>query len=378
MNKKVAVVSNTGWSLYNFRRNLMTALEGKGYEVVAVSPADEYTDKLPVRHIPITVSRKGINPLGELRLKKELQYIYRQEKIDYVLHFTTKPNIWGTLAAGSLSREKKIGIINNIAGLGIVFAKKGPVRFILENLYRFSQRKADRIFFQNPDDWDMFKAARLVPSEKTALLPGSGVDLELFPYADLPSEEINSLVFIMSARLLKEKGVCQYVDAALHLKNDYPHIKFQLLGKPDPGNKTSVTQDEIDSWVKEGIVEWIPWSDNVPELLRKADCVVLPSYYREGTPRSLLEGMAMGRPLITADSPGCRETVVDGVNGYLVEPKSIESLEKALRRFISLESEERGDMSRESRKLAEERFDEKIVISRYLNTLKHLEERVVK
>ncbi len=377
MNRKIALVSNTGWSLYNFRRNLMIALQGKGYDVIAVSPADEYTGKLPVRHIPVVVSRKGINPLGELRLKEALQEIYRQENVDYVLHFTTKPNIWGTLAAASLSKKKKIGVINNIAGLGIVFAKKGPVRFILENLYRFSQGKADRIFFQNPDDWDMFKAARLVPAEKTALLPGSGVDIELFPYTALPGAK-DRLVFIMSARLLKEKGVCQYVAAARSIRKDYPLITFQLLGKPDPGNRTSVTQDEIDHWVKDGTVEWIPWSDNVPELLGKADCVVLPSYYREGTPRSLLEGMAMGRPLITADSPGCRETVVEGVNGYLVEPKSIESLEKALRSFISLESEEREKMSRESRKLAEERFDEKIVISRYLNTLDLLEEDVVK
>ncbi|MDC7223536.1 MAG: glycosyltransferase family 4 protein [Spirochaetales bacterium] len=372
--KKIAIVSNTGWSLYNFRQNLMKALMSEGYEVVALSPVDEYTERLPVRHIPLDISRKGINPLGELKLMSSLKSIYKEEHVDYVLHFTTKPNVWGTLAAHSVKKTGKIGIVNNIAGLGIVFAKKGPVRFILENLYRFSQSKADRIFFQNPDDHGLFTKAHLVPPSRADILPGSGVDLEKFPYIPLEEKDSQSLSFIMSARLLKEKGVVEYVQAAAEIKKRYPRVKFTLLGKVDRGNKTSVTEGELKEWVEEGIVEWIPWSDKVSEEIRKADCVVLPSYYREGTPRSLLEGMALGRPIITTDSPGCRETVEEGVNGFMVEPRSVESLVSAFDSYLSLEPKERHSMSLAARRRAEEKYDEKIVIRRYINTLNLIEE----
>ena len=352
----------------------MTALLEEGHEVIAVSPSDEYIPKLPVRHVPLEISRKGINPLGELNLMKTLRNIYSAEHIDAVLHFTTKPNVWGTLAAAGMKKGKRPLIINNIAGLGIVFARKGPVRFVLENLYRYSQSKADRIFFQNPDDFAMFTEKGLTPLSISDQLPGSGVDLNHFPFVPLYDREGKELSFIMSARLLKEKGVCQYVEAADILKKEYPGLSFTLLGKVDPGNKTSVTQEELDDWIDKGIIRWIPWSDNVSKLLRETDCVVLPSYYREGTPRSLLEGMALGRPLITTDSPGCRETVTDGKNGYLVPPRSTEALAEAMKSYLLLSRDERIRMSQASRKMAEEKFNEKIVIGRYINTLKLLEE----
>jgi len=377
--KKIALVSNTGWSLYNFRKNLMTALLAEGYEVIALSPADEYTARLHVRHIPVDISRKGTNPLGELSLMAELEKIYREENIDGVLHFTTKPNIWGTWAAARVSRRRKrpVFVVNNIAGLGIGFAKKGPVRWILENLYRFSQRNAGRIFFQNPDDFEMFQSARLVPGERIALLPGSGVDLKAFPFIPLTEKGDGEVSFVMSARLLKEKGVVEYVLAAERVKKLYPHITFRLLGKPDPGNRTSVSEAELEEWVNAGIIEWIPWSDDVARVLSASDCIVLPSYYREGTPRSLLEGMALGRPLITADSPGCRETVIPGRNGYMVEPRSVESLEMALLEYIRVPFHVKESLSRESRKIAEERFDEKIVINRYINIIDTLSGEVL-
>ncbi|MDC7221312.1 MAG: glycosyltransferase family 4 protein [Spirochaetales bacterium] len=366
-------MSNTGWSLFNFRKNLIEALVEKGNDVIAISPSDEYTSQLPVRHIPLDISRKGINPLGELKLVKQLKEIYLQEKVDVVLHFTTKPNVWGTIAASLIGKKKRPLVINNIAGLGIVFAKKGPVRLILENLYRFSQSRANKVFFQNPDDYGLFTTKGLVPKDKTAILPGSGVDLKRFPHVPLEKRKGSELSFIMSARLLKEKGVVQYVEAARSLKKEFPQLSFLLLGKVDPGNKTSVSQAELDSWVKEGIIEWISWSDNVSELLRRADCVVLPSFYREGTPRSLLEGMALGRPIITTDSPGCRETVDHGINGYMVEPRSTEALKKALRDFINLSEEERDSMAFASRKKAEEKYDENIVINCYISTILELE-----
>jgi glycosyltransferase involved in cell wall biosynthesis len=369
---KIAIISNTGWSLYNFRMNLMKALQAEGHEIIAISPSDEYTDRLPVRHVSLDISRKGINPLGELKLMSELRRIYKAEKVDCVLHFTTKPNVWGTLAASGINKKKRPIIINNIAGLGIVFSKKGPVRFILENLYRFSQSKADRIFFQNPDDFDLFTKLGLVPKDLSHLLPGSGVDLDRFPYIPLKDKKGEELSFILSARLLKEKGVEQYIQAAEILRKEYPSLRFTLLGKADPGNKSSVTQDELDDWIKKGIIEWISWSDNVSELLRDADCVVLPSYYREGTPRSLLEGMALGRPIITTDSPGCRETVDHEVNGFMVESRSVESLLTTIRSFINLSFEERQAMSLASRKKAEEVFDEKIVLDSYINSLELL------
>jgi glycosyltransferase involved in cell wall biosynthesis len=277
-----------------------------------------------------------------------------------ILNFTPKCNIYGTLAA-KICRAK---VINNIAGLGSVFSSGGIVSVITRQLYKFSQRFATHIFFQNEEDMYMFMDKKIVDRAKCSRLPGSGVDLSKFKFDEnLQNDKIR---FILVARMLYEKGIFLYVNAAKSIKRDYPDIEFALLGQLDPENPSGIPFTLIQEWHNAGIIKYLGKTDDVATIVRTYSAVVLPSYYREGVPRSLLEAAALGKPIITTNNVGCRDTVIDEVSGFICKTKDVDDLTDKLKQFINLLPQKRWEMGRCSRRHAEQNFDEKIVINEYL------------
>lgn len=365
---KIAITSNTSWYVYNFRKNTIIELMRNGYEIIVLSPYDRYSkmlEELGVRYYHIDIDQGGTNPLKDIKTFIDFLKIYYKLRPSVVLNFTPKNNIYSTLAA-KLSQAK---VINNIAGLGIVFINESITAKLARLLYKFSQRKADKVFFQNEDDRKLFLDNKLADVSITDRLPGSGVDLSRFTLQ--AAEDDGVIRFLLIARMLYDKGVGHYVEAARALKPKYGQsVEFQLLGFVGVNNPTAVTQAEMQTWVDEGIVNYLGVSDNVEQDIAKVDCMVLPSFYREGVPKSLLEAGAMGKPIITTNNVGCRETVDDGVNGYLCELRSTESLIEKLELMIQMTHEQRLDMGRQSRFKIEREFDEQIVINKYLDAVK--------
>lgn len=364
----VAITSNTSWYLYNFRKNTILSLINSGYQVIAIAPEDKYSQKLielGARFISIDIDQGGTNPIKDFITFLSFYRIFSRQKIDVVLNFTPKNNIYSTLAASF----NNVKVINNIAGLGILFVNETVTSKIARALYKFSQRFADKIFFQNEDDRELFLSNGMARAEITDRLPGSGADLSRFALS--PSADDGITRFLLIARMLYDKGVGHYVEAARHLKSKHrDKVEFRLLGFLDVNNPSAVSKQEMQQWVDEGIISYLGVSDKVEDEIEQVDCMVLPSFYREGVPKSLLEAGAMGKPIVTTDNVGCRETVDDGVNGFLCEPRSTESLITALDKIIQLTHEKRLVMGKASRKKIEREFDEQIVVDKYLDAVK--------
>ncbi|WP_319481190.1 glycosyltransferase family 4 protein [uncultured Draconibacterium sp.] len=370
--KTIAILLNTSWYIYNFRKNLITELQKDGYKVVAIAPTDEYSSKLEelgctFHHIDI--DSKSKNPIYDLALLLRIRKILAKTKPDVLLNFTIKPNVYGSLAARTLG----ISCINNVAGMGTLFSDGFFSRTILKFLFKVSQCGVKTVFFQNPDDLKELTKTNIINDKKARLLPGSGVNLEEFPYT--PIKNRDGLVFLLIARMIHPKGICELVDAAKILRQKGHHnFKIQLLGEMGVNNPMAISSSEMKDLVKNEFVEYLGKTDNVKVVIQDATFVVLPSYYREGTPKSLLEALAIGRPIITTDMPGCKETVINGVNGLLCKPKSAIDLSVKMETFLKLDSKQRLEMGRQSRKLAESKFDEQIIIGEYkkaiLETLK--------
>jgi len=288
---------------------------------------------------------------------------FAQERPDVYLGYTVKPNVYGSLAAHMLG----IPVINNIAGVGVVFGKSGILVKIVRILYRLALGRSVKVFFQNNDDRQMFIADRLVRSEATDLLPGSGVDLSRFTIKTLPSSMpgVSKFRFLLISRMLWEKGIGEFVTAAKLIRSRFPDAECCLLGFLDVQNPGAITRVQMDELVAQGVV-YLGSSDDVRAEMSKADCIVLPSYYREGTPRTLLEAAAMGRPIITTDAVGCREVVDDGVNGYLCKIRDASDLAEKMVCMLMLLPEQRSEMGFQGRHKMETEFDEQIVIAKYL------------
>lgn len=365
--KVVVISSNTSWYLYNFRKNTIVALLNNGYKVIAVSPKDDYSIKLldlGAEHVDLGMDQGGANPVSDLRTFFQFFLIYRRYKPSVALHFTPKNNIYGTLAA-SLTGVKSI---NNIAGLGMVFINEGFTSKIARLLYRISQPRASKIFFQNEEDRQLFKANQLASLELSDRLPGSGADLSRFTLKQAPDDGV--VRFLLVARMIYDKGIQQYVDAARTLKSKYgENIEFRLIGFLDVNNPSAVSRSQMESWVSEGIVQYRGVSDCIEKEIAEVDCMVLPSFYREGVPKSLLEAGAMGKPILTTDNVGCRETVDEGVNGFLCQPRSTESLIEKLELMFNLSHQQRLELGVASRRKIELEFDEQLVIEKYLSAV---------
>ncbi|WP_217555900.1 glycosyltransferase family 4 protein [Vibrio metschnikovii] len=366
----VAITANTSWYLYNFRKNTIRSLLDKGYVVITIAPKDKYSiklEKLGAKFIDIEIDQGGTNPYKDIKTLLSFHSILSKNKIDVVLNFTPKNNIYCTVAAAI----NKVKVINNIAGLGILFINESLASKIARFLYKFSQRFAGKIFFQNEEDRKLFLNNNMAKVEITDRLPGSGVDLSRFTFSPAPDDGITR--FLLIARMLYDKGIGHYVEAARCLKEKYgDSVEFCLLGFLDVDNPSAVSKSEMQAWVDEGIVTYLGTSDTVEKEIAQVDCMVLPSFYREGVPKSLLESGAMGKPIITTDNVGCRETVDHGVNGYLCVPRSTPSLVDMMEKIISMSHGDRLAMGMRSREKIEREFDEKIVIDKYLSAVHEL------
>lgn len=359
---KVVVVGNIAQSLVNFRGPLLRAMVERGHEVIAVGPEDDahYAAKLRnlgVSYRVVPLERAGVNPLADLRFVAALSGLLRDLRPDVFLGYTIKPVIYGNIAARLAGVRSRSALIT---GLGYAFGgdslKQRLVGRFIHLLYHLALSGTKVVFFQNPDDMNEFLRRGFVSPTKAALVAGSGVDLTLFRQSDPPAPPI---VFLLIARLIREKGIEQYVDAARALKQIYPDARFQLLGPIDP-NPTAVTPAEVEAWQEAGTIEYLGVTEDVRPYLRDASVFVLPSYYREGTPRTALEALATGRPVITTDAPGCRETVVEGSNGFLVPVRDSVPLRQAMERFLQ-DPTLVHRMGRASGELARTKFDVELV-----------------
>ncbi|WP_211829154.1 glycosyltransferase family 4 protein [Kistimonas asteriae] len=369
MQKYLAITANTSWYLYNFRKNTIYALQKEGYKVLAIAPTDEYSQKLEelgCEFIPVAIDAGGTHPVNDIKTFLSFWNIYRKNKPAAVLNFTPKNNIYSTLAAWLCGSA----CINNIAGLGILFINESVASKIARLLYRFTQPRAKKLFFQNEDDRVLFLENKMAPAHLTDRLPGSGADLQRFTLTPAPDD--GKIRFLLIARMLYDKGIQHYVDAARQLRSQYPHVEFQLLGFLDVDNPSAVKKAEMDQWVQEGVVNYLGTSDAVQDVIAGVDCMVLPSYYREGVPKSLLEAGAMGKPIVTTDNVGCRETVDDGVNGFLCQPRDTVDLAEKMEKIILMSHQERLAMGKKSREKIEREFDEQIVIQKYLDAVREV------
>lgn len=362
----IVVSVNAAWNLVNFRRSLLGSLVAGGYRVVAVAPPDGREAELAelgVEFVPIRIDRRGMSPVADARLMLDYVRILRRLRPAAYLGFTIKPNVYGGMACRLLGIPR----IANIAGLGTAFMRRGILNRIVRRLYATGLKGAQRVFFQNSDDRAHFLAEALVSEERTALLPGSGVDLARFAPSRRASD--GRTVFLMVTRLLRAKGLVEYVEAAATIRQRHGDVvAFRLLGIPDY-SLGGVDMRTLERWRQEGVVELLDAVSDVRPMLADADCVVLPSYYPEGTPRSLLEAAGMGKAIITTDMPGCRDVVEPSVNGFLCAPRSVSSLVEAMAAFIDLDVAARVRMGAASRKKAERDFDERLVLKRYAETL---------
>ncbi len=358
---------NTSWNIVNFRAGLIERLIREGFQVAAIAPVDEHSGKLAslgCRFIPIEIDNKGANPVRDLALFRRYVRALRQVSPLAYLGYTIKPNVYGSLAAQALG----IPVINNVSGLGTAFIRNTWLTPIVKGLYRRAFRRSDMVFFQNEDDRALFSDLGLVGRERTGVLAGSGIDLSRFTPVETPPRPVGARHFLLIARLLWDKGVGEYVEAARRLRDRYPEARFALLGFLDVENRTAVSRSDVEGWVQQGTIDYLGATDDVRPFIADADCIVLPSY-REGTARTLLEAAAMGKPLIATNVPGCRNVVDHGRNGYLAHVRDAADLARQLEAFLNLPVEATADMGRESRKKVAAEFDEQLVIGRYLDVL---------
>lgn len=358
MHKRALLVASFAGSIMVFRGPLIRSLRKGGFKVDIAVPDPSGVPGLEtgMASIGVTVhdiplQRTSTNPLADAGLLLSLYRLFRKVSPDLVLPYTIKPVIYGTIAAWLAGVPHRYALVT---GLGYAFTgtRQGLLTRIVRLLYRFALGKAHKVFFQNPDDERLFRQLGLLPTYvPSVVVNGSGVDVTAYPLQPLPG---SGPIFLMIGRLLGDKGVREYAAAARRIKTSVPSARFQLAGWID-SNPDAIAKAELDAWVADGTLEFLGKLDDVRSAIAAATVYVLPSY-REGTPRTVLEAMAMGRPIITTDAPGCRETVIDGDNGYLVPVQSIDALVEAMQRFID-NPQLAARMGRRSREIAEDKYD---------------------
>ncbi len=387
----IGIVANTAFNIYNFRLGLINALKKEGHHVIAIAPKDEYTDLLKQNNIEFievqNLARKGTNPFNDLKLLNEFRKIYKQQQLDVVLQYTIKPNIYGTLAATFTNTKT----ICTVTGLGYTFLNNSIASKVAHSLYRFAFSFADKVLFQNNDDIEIFVSNKLVDKHKVQLVAGSGIDIQKF-HPDFCSKKNEATVivnevkqsfdstdgflprhdgvvrFLMIARLLKDKGIYEYVEAAKQILQKNENVEFHVLGDIDNDNPTAIKKEELEDWIRQKSIIYHAHTKDTRPFICATDCVVLPSY-REGMPRVILEGMAMGKPCITTDAPGCKDAVIDGESGFLCKTADVISLKESMERFISAEETYKIQIGINARKRAENTFSTEAVNLTYINLL---------
>ncbi|SKC89427.1 glycosyltransferase family 4 protein [Ohtaekwangia koreensis] len=362
---RIAIVLNTSWNIYNFRMNFVRALLEQGYEVHTIAPEDEYTHLLEQSgcvHHKVKMDSRGANPIKDSALIVELYSIYKRVKPDIILHYTIKPNVYGTLAASMLG----IPVVNNVCGLGTVFLKKNLVSAIAIFLYKISFRFAKKVYFQNPDDLNLFVNQKLVPADAVDLLPGSGIDLKKFQPAAFKRND--KFTFLLISRLITDKGVMEYIEAVRKLQSSGVNAHFQVLGAMDPEHKRGIKTEVIQNWIDTKTIEYLGTTDNVQKFIHQADCIVLPSY-REGTPRTLLEAASSSKPIIATDVPGCNHVVKNNFNGLLCKLKDADDLAEKMKMMAGFENTTLKLFGENGRAKMEAEYNESVVIDKYLQTI---------
>jgi glycosyltransferase involved in cell wall biosynthesis len=365
---KIIIAASSGISLVNFRGNLIREIVRRGHEVYCISCENDDATRTSVEglgahYIYIPMSRTGTNILEDLKTIIAFWKVISDTKPDIYFAYMSKPITYG----GAVARICKVPHINLLVnGLEIAFYrndfKSKIIRFVLKTCYRFACRGAENVFFQNPDDLNVFNTLGIVQKEPCTIVNGSGVDMKYFDKRPLPEEPC----VLMIARLIWSKGIREYLQAAEIVKEKKPNVRFILVGGLDQ-NQESLTEDELWHYVDSSAVEYAGYADDVRQYIEESSIFVLPSYH-EGTPRSVLEAMSMGRPIITTNAPGCRETVIDGYNGYLVEVKNHTQLAEKIE-TLCRDSELRATMGNHSYMLCAEKYDVKLVNEVMINKM---------
>lgn len=350
----------------------MERLLEAGCQVTLLAPIGENSEKLEsigCRVVNLALDRKGLSPIGNFKLFLRMRRVFKQERPDVVLGYTIKNNIFGALSARSL----RIPFIPNITGLGTSFLSGGVLQSFVEFLYKVSFKRLQVVFFQNRDDRDHFVERKLVTPLQARVVPGSGIDIDRFEPQPYPKNS-EKLVFLFIGRLLRDKGIYEFVGAAKEVKRINSNTIFKILGPIDTANTSGVQREVLENWIDEGIIEYEGTTTDVRPFIREASCIVLPSY-REGAPRTLIEAACMGRPLIATDVPGCRSVVSHGENGILCEARSTASLKAAIEKFLDLSYEEWSAMGKSGSTKIRHEFDSRIISDAYLKAIDELIDR---
>ncbi|MDA8685542.1 glycosyltransferase family 4 protein [Robiginitalea sp.] len=370
--KRVALIAPQHNSLLNFRGDLIQRLLESGFEVYTLAPEypEDFEKKLwdkGAKTLTYRVNRKSLNPFGDVITALDLFKVIKKNKIDLIIPYTIKPVIYGSIAANWAG----VPVVSMITGLGLTFSKTSQKAKILEvfskSLYKYALRKNKTIVFQNPDDLSLFLEKKIIlHKERTLIVNGSGVNLNRFAFRSNRKERSN-IKFVFMARLIREKGIELFINGARELKKQYPEAEFHVLGSGSSATSKKFIETLTDLTEKK-IMHYHGFTSNVPDFLASCDVFVLPTYYREGIPRSILESLSVGLPIITTDMPGCRETILENKNGILIPPRNQERLTEAMKYFLE-HPEQVEIMGLESRKMAETKFDVDLINNRLLETV---------
>ena len=364
--KKILIVDNSSWNIYNFRMPLVKALSLRFDEVTVVTPVDEYIHYLHetefIKHIACNQLRpRKVSPLRDLLLFLELLKIYLREKPDLIVLFTIKPNIFGNLVAALLG----INTISVITGLGFTFLHPKGINQFIPLLYKIAFKRTKKVIFYNPDDRALFAKRKLVKAHQCETVPGSGIDTNYYYPMKRAVRTEQQFIFLFIGRLLKDKGLVELVEAAKEIKKIKPNVSCWVVGDFHEVNPAAIEKDSLVNWVNKNHIVYLGKIMDVRKVIKDVDVLVLPSY-REGIPRVVLEAMAMEKPVITTDAAGCKETVSHGLNGLLVPQKSESALYEAMLYLAELQKKQLHEMGKASRKRVIAMFDEKIVVSQFL------------
>ncbi|HEX6431235.1 MAG TPA: glycosyltransferase family 4 protein [Niastella sp.] len=367
--KLIAFVSNSAWSVYNFRLDVIRFLMENGFQVMVMAPDDEYSTHLResgCRFIPLNFNNKTENPVADLTFYRQLKALYREHRPDFIFHYVAKPNIYGSLAAAAIG----IPSVAVITGLGYPFAKRNWLYHVVKLLYKRALRKTREVWFLNNEDAKIFINEHIVNIEKVKVLPGEGIDTEYFSFRHRTvKKESEPFTFLMSTRLLKSKGISLYADAARILKKKNYAVRFELIGFFEQHHPDSISQEELERWQKEGLIHYGGFAKDVRPFLQRADCFVFPSFYNEGVPRCLMEAASMELPVITSNNRGCKEVVVNNSTGFMCHVHDPFDLADKMEKMINLPAEELSRLGRNGRALVIKKFNIKHVIDEYVDTL---------
>jgi len=365
----IIITVNAAWNVVNFRRSLIEDFISDGHTVAVLAPPDvsvsvmEDLKLLGCRFLPLEMDRESLNPIKNFTLIGRMKKAFREERPDVIFSYTIKNNIFGSLAAAKLG----IPFVPNITGLGTAFLSGRFLQKISVCLYRYAFRRNSITFFQNHDDKNFFLNHKIITNQQARLIPGSGIDLNHFKPTAYPSDH-KETIFLMITRIIRDKGVLEYVETAREIKSKFPNVRFQILGSIDTANRNAIDAKIVQSWVNEGIIEYLGISDDVRPHISISHCIVLPSY-REGAPRTLIEGASMARPVIASDVPGCREVVENSKTGYLCKARDKKDLMRCVNDFMTLQHEEKALMGRLGREKMVKSFDDSIVKKAYRKIL---------